>query len=77
MHGTLVVRNDGARQLPFDLTHDRMIESRVRSLAEIADLAPGKTGKMTPMLKPGTCLLLCDQPKHYHDGMVAKLIVAR
>jgi uncharacterized cupredoxin-like copper-binding protein len=53
-----------------------VIESRVRPLGEISDLAPGKTGKLTLNLKSGVYLLFCNQPRHYTDGMVTTLTVA-
>ena len=76
VHEVLIVRDDGATELPFDATHNRVIENRVRRLGEIADLAPGKTGKLTLNLRPGTYALFCNQPGHYKDGMVAKVTVA-
>jgi uncharacterized cupredoxin-like copper-binding protein len=76
VHEVLIVRDDGTKKLPFDAKHDRVIEKRIRRLGEIADLAPGKTGKLTLNLKPGTYLLFCNQPGHYKDGMVAKVTVA-
>ncbi|MGZ3247865.1 MAG: plastocyanin/azurin family copper-binding protein [Caldimonas sp.] len=76
VHEVLVARDGGAKALPFDAKHDRVIESRVRRLGEIADLAPGKSGKLTLNLKPGSYLLFCNQPGHYKDGMVVKLVVA-
>ena len=76
VHEVLIARDDGAKELPFDAKQDRVIETRVRRLGEIADLAPGKTGKLTVTLKPGTYLLFCNQPGHYKDGMVAKVVVA-
>lgn len=76
VHEVLIVRDDGAKEFPFDAKHDRVIENRVRHLGEIADLAPGKTGKLTLNLKPGTYVLFCNQPGHYKDGMLAKVIVA-
>jgi uncharacterized cupredoxin-like copper-binding protein len=60
----------------MDAKHDRVIESRVRRVGEIADLAPGKIGKLTLNLKLGTNVRFCNQPGHYQDGMVANLIVA-
>jgi uncharacterized cupredoxin-like copper-binding protein len=77
VHEVLIARDDAAKALPFDAKHDRVIENRVRRLGEIADLAPGKTGKLTLTLKSGTYVLFCNQPGHYKDGMVAKVIVAR
>lgn len=76
VHEVLIVRDDGAKALPFDTTHNRVIESRVRRLGEIADLAPGKTGKLTLNLGPGTYVLFCNQPGHYEDGMVARVTVS-
>jgi uncharacterized cupredoxin-like copper-binding protein len=76
VHEVIIARDDGAKELPLDAKRDRVIESRVRPLGEIADLAPGKTGKLTVNLKAGTYVLFCNQPGHYQDGMAAKLIVA-
>jgi uncharacterized cupredoxin-like copper-binding protein len=76
VHEVIIGRDDGAKQLPMDAKHDRVIESRVRRLGEIADLAPGKTGKLSLNLKPGNYVLFCNQPGHYQDGMVTRLTVA-
>jgi uncharacterized cupredoxin-like copper-binding protein len=76
VHEVIIGRDDGAKQLPMDAKHGRVIESRVRRLGEIADLAPGKTGKLSLNLKPGNYVLFCNQPGHYQDGMVTRLTVA-
>jgi uncharacterized cupredoxin-like copper-binding protein len=76
VHEVIIGRGDGAKELPMDAKRDRVIESRVRRLGEIADLAPGKTGKLTLNLKPGTYVLFCNQPGHYKDGMATRLTVA-
>jgi uncharacterized cupredoxin-like copper-binding protein len=76
VHEVIVVRDPGAKELPFDAKQNRVIEARVRSLGEISELAPGKTGKLTLNLKAGTYLLICNQPGHYKDGMTAKVTVA-
>jgi uncharacterized cupredoxin-like copper-binding protein len=76
VHEVIVVRDSGAKELPFDAKENRVIEARIRSLGEISDLAPGKTGKVTLDLKAGTYLLICNQPGHYKDGMTAKVTVA-
>jgi uncharacterized cupredoxin-like copper-binding protein len=76
VHEVLFARDDEAKELPLDAKHNRVVESRVRRLGEISDLAPGKTGKLTLNLKPGTYVLFCNQPGHYKDGMIAKLVVA-
>ena len=76
MHEVIIARGDGAQELPMDAKRVRVIESRVRRLGEIADLAPGKSGKLTLDLKPGSYVLFCNQPGHYQDGMFATLTVA-
>jgi uncharacterized cupredoxin-like copper-binding protein len=76
VHEVIIARDNGTENLPFDAKHDRVIENRVRRLGEIPELAPGKTGKLTLNLGAGTYLLFCNQPGHYKDGMIAKLVVA-
>ena len=76
VHEVLVVRGSDERNLPFDAKTDRVIEKRAHPLGEISDLAPGKTGKLTLNLKAGTYVLFCNQPGHYKEGMIGKLIVA-
>lgn len=75
-HEVLVVRDDAGKPLPFDSKQARVAEGRIHSLGEISDLGPGKSGKLTLDLKPGTYLLFCNEPGHYKDGMQAKLTVA-
>lgn len=76
VHEVIVGRDDGAKGLPVDAKHARVIESQVRRFGEIADLPPGKSGTLTLNLKPGTYVLFCNQPGHYQGGMFAKLTVA-
>ncbi len=77
-HELIGARDDSGTttNLPFDTKRDRVIESRIRRLGEISDLPPGRTGTLTLNLRPGKYVLLCNQPGHYKDGMVAKLTVA-
>jgi uncharacterized cupredoxin-like copper-binding protein len=76
VHEVIIGRDDGAKELPMNAKRDRVIESRVRRFGEIADLAPGKTGKLTLNLKPGAYVLFCNRPGHYQDGMITRLTVA-
>ena len=76
VHEVLIARDSGVKELPYDTKHARVIETRVHPLGEIADLAPGKTGKLSLSLKPGKYVLFCNQPGHYKDGMIARLTVA-
>jgi uncharacterized cupredoxin-like copper-binding protein len=77
VHEVVVVRDDSKTQLPFDGKADRVVESRVHRVGEIADLGPGKSGEVTLALKPGKYVLLCNEPGHYKDGMLATLTVTK
>jgi uncharacterized cupredoxin-like copper-binding protein len=61
--------------LPYDLKHDRVIESKIKDLGEASDLPPGTKKTLTLMLKPGDYILMCNQPAHYKTGMKANLTV--
>ena len=78
VHEVLVVPapSDGT-ELPYDTKTGTVIEKRMHSLGEISELKPGARGKLTLNLKPGTYLLLCNQPGHYKSGMSTKLVVAK
>jgi uncharacterized cupredoxin-like copper-binding protein len=76
VHEVIVIRDEGKKQLPFDPKSGRVVERKLHSLGEISDLKPGTSGELTLDLKPGRYLLLCNQPGHYKEGMVAKLTVA-
>jgi len=75
VHEVLIARDDGAGELPLDANHDLVIESRVRPLGKIANIAPGKSGKLALTLEPGAYVLFCNLPGHYLDGMVARFTV--
>jgi uncharacterized cupredoxin-like copper-binding protein len=75
-HELVVVSDRGTGALPIDAQHDRVDMHAVRRLGEIADLAPGKSGKQTLNLGPGNYLPLCNRPGHFKDGAVAKLTIA-
>ena len=49
----------------------------MHSLGEITDLKPGAHGKLTLNLKPGSYLLICNEPGHYKAGMTAPLLVEK
>ena len=78
VHEVLVVPapSDG-KQLPYDTKTNTIIEKRVHSLGEISELKPGAHGALTLNLKPGTYLLLCNQPGHYKSGMWTRLVVEK
>ena len=64
-------------ELSYDEKRATVVEERIRSLGEISDLAPGASGKLAVNLKPGSYLLICNQPGHYKAGMVARLSVVK
>ena len=71
----VVLSDSGTGELPIDTQHDRVNEHAVRRLGEFANLASSKTGRLTLNFGPGTYLLLCNEPGHYKDGAVAKLVI--
>ncbi|MGE5099092.1 MAG: plastocyanin/azurin family copper-binding protein [Deltaproteobacteria bacterium] len=78
VHEVLVVPAPaGGKDLPYDAKSNTIDEKRVHSRGEISDLKPGAQGSRTLSLKPGTYLLVCNQPGHYKEGMVAKLTVEK
>jgi uncharacterized cupredoxin-like copper-binding protein len=78
IHELIVVRTEpGQMTLPYDEKKGEVIEKRVHHLGEIADLKPGASGKMTLNLKPGSYLLICNQPGHYQGGMTTALTVTK
>ena len=76
VHESLVIRDTG-KPLPYDKGKDLVKEGKIRSLGEIPELDPGKTGRHTFDLTPGVYLLFCNQPDHYKQGMSAKLTVEK
>lgn len=78
VHEVIVVPAPPAgRKLPYDTKKDTIIEKGAHSLGEISDLKPGARGELTLNLKPGTYLLLCNQPGHYKAGMLTSLVVQK
>jgi uncharacterized cupredoxin-like copper-binding protein len=78
VHEVLVVPSpSNGKELPYDIKTNTIIEKRVHSLGEISELKPGARGKLTLNLKPGTYLLLCNQPGHYKSGMSTRLVVEK
>lgn len=68
------VANPGAR-LPYDRKDSRVIESKIEDLGEASDLNPGEKKILKLTLKPGSYLLICNQPNHYKAGMRTNLLV--
>jgi len=76
IHEVIVVKIDPKKPaLPYDEKKGEVIEKQIHHLGEISDLKPGASGAITLSLKPGSYLLICNQPGHYKAGMVANLLV--
>src|ERR1700687_5275041 len=76
IHEMIVVKVDPKKPaLPYDEKKTEVIEKKIQNLGEISNLKPGAAGAMTLSLKPGSYVLICNQPGHYKAGMVANLLV--
>ncbi|HLH50671.1 MAG TPA: sulfocyanin-like copper-binding protein [Roseiarcus sp.] len=72
----LVVKTDRpATALPYGARAEEVDEDKIKSLGEVSELKPGKSGSLTLDLKPGSYLLLCNQPGHMRHGMWARFEV--
>jgi len=76
VHEMILIRKpaDG-KQLPYDDKEQKVIEEKIKSLGEVSELDPGKSGKLTVTLSPGNYLLICNQASHYMSGMSTSFTV--
>jgi uncharacterized cupredoxin-like copper-binding protein len=78
IHEVIVVRVDPKKpSLPYDEKKGEVIEKQIQHLGEISELKPGAAGAITLSLKPGSYVLICNQPGHYKAGMVANFSVTK
>ncbi|MBV9567636.1 MAG: copper resistance protein [Hyphomicrobiales bacterium] len=76
VHEMILVKTDqDPSAFPYDSKKDEVIESKVKSLGEVSELQPGKSGHLAVSLKPGSYVLYCNQAGHMHQGMWARLTV--
>lgn len=76
VHEMIVVKTDqDPASFPYDAKKDEVIESKVKSLGEVSELKPGKSGHLSVNLKPGTYILYCNQAGHLHQGMWTRFTV--
>ena len=73
----LILAPEPVGEIPYDARRDRVVEKGLHALGEIPNLKPGQHGKLTRTLKPGRYVLLCNEPGHFHSGMIATLTVER
>ncbi len=66
----IVVKTDAPpTALPYDKKKNEVDEDKIKSLGEVSELPPGKSGSLTLDLKPGAYLLFCNQAGHLQGGM--------
>ena len=60
---------DAKVPLPYDKAASKVNEDAAGHLGEVADLEPGKKGKLTLSLTPGRYIVYCNIAEHYALGM--------
>ena len=76
VHEFLVVKTDlDPGSFPMEDGDAKVDEGKLKGIKELGDLTPGRSGQMKMTLKPGHYVLFCNQPGHFHAGMVATLTV--
>lgn len=65
----MVIIAKPAGQIPYDAKTKRVIEKKVKSFGEVADLKVGAKGQVAVDLKAGDYVLICNIPGHFMDGM--------
>lgn len=64
-------------EIPMMKGKHRVDEDKLKSMGEVEDLEPGKTGEMSADLKAGDYLLLCNIKGHYEAGMMSHFTVTK
>lgn len=75
VHEMIVVPYPADGKLPYSAKDARFDEDAAKSLGEVSELDPGKTGSLTLHLKPGKYVLTCNVPNHFANGMWTVLTI--
>lgn len=59
----------------YDRLSSRLVEDKIGSLGEVADIGGGTSGSVTLDVPPGQYLLLCNITAHFQAGMHTRLVV--
>ena len=65
----MVIVSKPAGAMPYDAKSKRVIEKKVKSFGEVANLKGGAKGNLNVNLKAGDYVLICNIAGHYMDGM--------
>jgi uncharacterized cupredoxin-like copper-binding protein len=75
VHEFVVLKTDMADDA-LPVRKGQVQEQKFKKIAELEDVAPRKSKRMTVKLPPGHYVLICNRPGHYAMGMHAPLAVA-
>jgi uncharacterized cupredoxin-like copper-binding protein len=76
VHEMIVLKTDtDPSAFPYDSKKDEAVESKLKSLGEVSEMKPGKSGSLTLKMKPGSYILYCNQAGHLHGGMWSRFTV--
>ncbi len=76
VHEFVVVASGEALELwPYNESEQEVREDALNVVNEIEDIQPGKSGKLTVDLGPGTYTMFCNIAGHFKAGMVHTLTV--
>jgi uncharacterized cupredoxin-like copper-binding protein len=75
-HEVVLVKLKSPKQkIAVNPTKDRIDESKLKTMGEVAGLTPGATGTLKVKLAAGDYLLLCNHKSHYKMGMYTPFTV--
>ncbi|MBI2256478.1 MAG: copper resistance protein [Proteobacteria bacterium] len=64
-------------EIPMMKGKHRVDEDKLKSMGEVEDVEPGKSGEMSADLKAGDYLLLCNLKGHFEAGMTSHFTVTK
>jgi uncharacterized cupredoxin-like copper-binding protein len=69
VHEMLVIPAPADGRVAYDEKEAKFDEDKAGSLGEVEETDPGKGGKLTLNLRPGTYILSCNVANHFANGM--------
>lgn len=77
VHEMIVVPYPASGKLPYSDKDAKFDEDAAKSLGEVSELDPGKSGSLTLHLAPGKYVLACNVANHFANGMWKVLTVTK